>query len=315
VTDPSDVRGLPGLVALDAFAVLDGRRRGSSVQLDETYFDGQLAATRTYGADDAFESRRRIVRESKRVYDETRIEIDSITETNLMDASEQFRGILRQLPEIELLRQGFPGTCFVVPEWLRRPTGVEFGARVYFFRDGDAPDPDEVIRENVAAVVSDDRPAFERYQGRLHGYPACCIEYFHERDDDPPPEWRAMEPLLDCIDEDALRGDAEPASVEAVLGDPFAHEHVHAFFAREFFPEPGCETARDRGRDVRDGLAAAFPPTLVRDYFRINVGWNYLVARAVREGGGGRPEPGALGPEHRLFYLPLAAVLSVDRYG
>ncbi len=91
-------------------------------------------------------------------------------------------------------------------------------------------------------------------------------------------------------------------------------EDGYAFFAREFFPGPGCETALSAGRTVHERLSSSVPDQLVDDYFALTFGYDYLVARAVRTGGSHRPMPGTLGREHLLFYLPLRDVLTLARY-
>lgn len=315
-----DVAALPTFTALDGHAVLDGARRGASIQLDGTYFQGQLRALETFdGRLDALttaERERRAVRlrTSQDQYDRLTVDLDSVTERELWAASRRFRRQLQRLPEVAFLTREFPGRSFVVPEWLRVGDRLDYGARVYFFRPDDAPAPEEVLGANIDAILEDTGEAFERYQGRLHGYPGCCIEFYQRRSPAvPSPEWRAIGPFADLIDDDALGG-GPSTSIDDVLSDFPVSGAGAAFFAREFFPEPDCDTARAAGTDVREALAASVPDRLVDDYVRLTFGYNYLVARAVHAGGSHRPVPGELGREHLLYYLPLAAVLSDSRY-
>lgn len=311
----TDIGVLPTFLALNVQPVLEGRRTGASVQLDGTYFEGQAAGLRAAGAGPLVERRRKIVKQSKDFYSNIRIDFDSLTEENLRDASARFRHLLQQVPEVQFLEQHYPGTCFVVPEWLRTEGEAKYGARIYFFPSGDGPAPEEILRTNIEATVAGTREPFERLQGRLHGYPECCIDSFYERPaDEPPPEVRATDPLAGYVDEDLMDGEPDTSvSVAELLPDLLEAPDSFAHFAREFFPEPGCETARQRGRAIYETLAEAFPTPLVRDYFRLNYGWNYLVARAVSTGGSRRPRVGSLGREHLLFYQPLAS--TATEYG
>jgi hypothetical protein len=162
--------------------------------------------------------------------------------------------------------------------------------------------------------VSDSFYKFERYQGRLHGYPDCCIDFYHERSSNTPsPEWRSINPFADRITDESLGKDAS-VSIDDRLSQFADWDGRYAFFAREFFPSPGCETALLQGHAIYDNLSSAMFPRLVEDYFRLNFGYNYLVAQAVHTGDSHRPIPGELGSEHLLFYLPLQDVLTTSRY-
>lgn len=298
---------LPTWLALDALGVLEGCRRGTSLQLDDTYFDGQLAALRSVVGNPSA-GRQRQLRRSKAAYAALQVEVDSLTEPALRDASARFRQGLQGIPEVDFLKREFPGTCFVVPEWLRLGERLEYGARIYFFRDGDAPAPDEIIDSNVEAVVEETPEAHARLVGRLHGYPDCCVDHYQDRTPgEPSPEARSVDPLAGRVADDLLDGTADPSvSIDDLLVDFFDDSHAYVFFAREFFPEPGCRTARERGTEIYEALADRVPEGLVRDHFRLNYGWNYLVAWTLGERGTRRPSPGCLGREHLLSYLQLA---------
>ncbi|MFC6875136.1 hypothetical protein [Halobellus marinus] len=311
---------LPAFVALDSSPVLAGQRRGTSIQLDDTYFTGQLRAFEAFDADSeerstpGFAERPQDLRESLQRYRQIEIDIDSLTEADLWTASTRFRRELRRIPEIDFLKRQFPGRCFVVPEWLQSGDRLHYGARVYFFGSEESTTPEDVIRENIDGILHDSSQQFERYQGRLHGYPDCCIEFYHERSATAPsPEWRSIEPFADRIADESL-GDGIAVSLDEVLPRFSDWEGRYAFFAREFFPEPGCDTARTHGQAIYDELSSAEPVQLIEDHFGLTFGYNYLVARAVHTGGSYRPTPGDLGQEHLMFYLPLRELVTMPRY-
>ena len=309
-----DVGALPTFAALDSYTVLTGRKPGTSIQLDETYFTGQLRALRNFETGSTADRRIETLEDARDAYAAIDVGLDSLTERSLREASGRFRHELQEIPEIDYLARSFPGRCFVVPEWLRTGKRLHYGARVYLFGDGDLPDPEDVLSRNIEAVLTESFDEFERYQGRLHGYPDCCIDFYQRRSPDAPsPEWRAVEPFADRIREDALGGGLA-ASIDSVFSTPLSREEVSGFFTREFFPEPACETATATGRAIRRDLKADLPEALVRDYFRLNFGIDYLVARAVRAGGDRRPSPGELGREQLLFYLPLRETVTAARY-
>lgn len=316
MVSPSDVHALPGFTAIDALAVLKNGRHGASVQITDSYFDGQQNVLEAE-APGLPEERVQVARTSQELWDEIHIDFESLTERNLRDASDRFRDILQRLPEIQYLKRNYPETCFVVPEWLRTPGRVKYGARVYFFAD-DAPSPEDVIRRNIEATVNDTREEFERYQGRLHGYPECCIEYFQGASrtaGEDPPEYRSIAPLEDRVNERPLQQGTTPStSLDEILPDFFDTPHGYAFFAHEFYPEPGCETARKKGVTIYELLVEILPESLVRDYFRVNFGWSYLMAESVRTQKSGTPKPGSFGREHLLSYLPLGVLLRRSRY-
>lgn len=311
---------LPAFLALDSAAVLAGHRRGTSVQLDDSYFLGQQQAITAVAEDESdlpsanLEARLETVQHSLSEYNNVEVGIDSLTEAELQRASAEFHERLQELPEIDFLKHQFPGQCFVVPEWLQTGQYLNYGARVYFIDEDDPADPDAVIDANIESVLNEARDEFELYQGRLHGYPECCIEAFQDRTpNEPPPEWRSVAPFADSIDEEALGG-GPSISIDDVV-EPFADEDGrYAFFTREFFPEPGCETAATLGQNIYDALRKASTPQFSDDYFRLTFGYDYLVALSVLDGDSQRPRPGTLGWEHLLYYLPLRDLRSYPRY-
>jgi hypothetical protein len=311
---------LPTFTALDSSTVLAGHRRGTSIQLDETYFSGQLRSREVFGdtleASENTSDKERLhdLRKSRDIYRGIEVNVDSFSEESLWNASTQFRRNLQNIPEIDYLKRQFPGQSFVVPEWLRTEDRLHYGARVYFFQDDDSTTPEDVMRENINAILRDSFQEFERYQGRLHGYPDCCIDFYHERSSNAAsPEWRSIEPFTDRINDEAL-GNGISVSIDDVLPQFVDWNDRYAFFAREFFPEPGCETARMKGQAIYDELLSEVSTQLIEDYFGLTFGYNYLVARAVHTGGSHRPTPGVLGREHLLFYLPLRDVFTISRY-
>ncbi|MFO8114271.1 MAG: hypothetical protein R6U01_02740 [Halorubrum sp.] len=309
----SDVHALPGFVAMDALSVLRGGRRGASVQITDGYLAGQRTVLEAVDPPISTDDRSAICRESRRICEDIHIDIDTLTEGNLREASVRFRRLLQRLPEVSYLERHYPETCFVVPEWVRTPGEVRYGARVYFFAD-DAPDPESVMDENIRAVTDESPESFERYQGSLHGYPECCIDFYAgaTRSPETDPESQSIAPLEERVRDDRLeRGSPLSWSFDEVLRGFFDDPQSYAFFAHEFYPEPGCETARRRGVEIYETLAGALPEPLVRDYFRFNFGWSYLMAKAVRDGADETPEPGRFGREHALLYLPLRIVLEL----
>jgi hypothetical protein len=319
---PSDIDGvaaLPTVAALDTRAVLEGERRGASIQVDESYFRGQEMAIDAINATSSLATRQELAANSRQLLEQSQVDLDSFTRETLTSESASFREALQRLPEVQYLDQRFPGSCFVVPEWQRTPGGVTYGARIYFFREDDAPGPSEVLDRNIDAVLTDDQAAFAQYQGVLHGYPDCCIEYYaeHDRQTDTGPEIEAMKAIAPYVDDRLDSGNADrSASIDELLGGLFETPQAYAFFAREFFPTPGCERARRQGISIYDTLSAAYPEELVEDYFRINAGWSYLMAKATTPDGRSstRPPPGSLGREHLLFYLPLSVAVTNPRY-
>jgi hypothetical protein len=318
MTELTSLRSLAAVTALDAQTVLAGNRPGASLQLDKTYFSGQLRALERFDAStDPIQNRDERVQtleDSWNAYGRIDVEVDTLTADALWNSSTRFWHQVRQIPEVEHLRNAFPGRCFVVPEWLKTGNRLHYGARVYFFRSDDGPEPDAVLQQNIDAVVDGPFETFERYQGQLHGYPDCCIDFYHERSADAPsPEWRSVEPFRDRIATDAL--EAGPSgSIDDALPAFSECDGCAAFFAREFFPEPGCDTALATGEAICDALSSPFPTRLVEDSVRLTLGYNYLVARAVHTGDSQRPTPGALGREHLMFYLPVDELAGMPRY-
>lgn len=316
----SVVETVPAFLALDSAAVLAGQRRGTSVQLDDSYFLGQQQAIAAAAEDESelpnanLEARMETIQSSLTDLRTVDIEIDSLTETALRRASSEYRKRLQELPEVDFLKHHYPGQCFVVPEWLQTGKYLNYGARVYFIDEEDPVNPDDVIEANIESVLNEARDEFELYQGQLHGYPECCIEAFQDRSpEEPPPEWRSILPFADSIDEAALGG-GPSVSIDDIV-EPFEKDDErYAFFTREFFPEPGCGTAATLGQDIYDALCNATTQQLSDDYFRLTFGYDYLVALSVLNGDSERPRPGTLGREHLLYYLPLRDLQSYPRY-
>ncbi|SDX74845.1 hypothetical protein [Halopenitus persicus] len=309
---------LPTFAALDTRAVLERERRGASIQLDTNYFRGQELALQAVEASSITE-RRNVASRSREFYRQIQVDFDSFTRENLESASAKFRRVLQQIPEVQYLKRNFPETCFVVPEWLRAGGNVNYGGRLYFFRDEDAPEPTEILQRNIEAVMNDDRAGFEQYQGVLHGYPACCVDYFsdYERRAETGPELEAVETIADCINTDMIRDDVDRSvSIEEIVDGIFEIPQVYAFFTREFYPEPRCERARRQGVSIYETLCKTYPEDLVKDHFRINVAWSYLMAKATMPENRqtDRPVPGSLGREHLLFYLPLSMTVTTPQY-
>lgn len=317
MSSPSAVDELPAFTALDALTVLEGERPGASVQLTQGYLRGQQRMLEAINRPDVTDGRVDICRESRRIWGDLHVDIGSRTEGNLREASTRLRDLLGGLPEVRYLRDRYPGTCFVVPEWLRTPGEVRYGARVYFFAD-EAPAPDEILDRNIRAVLNESQGAFDRYLGSLHGYPECCVDYYAEATRSPAaesPEARSIAPLADIVDEERVHGAApSSSSVSEILPGFFERPQSYAFFAHAFYPEPECDAARRTGVSIYETLAERLPEPLVLDYFRFNFGWSYLLENAARRRVDVVPEPGAFGREHALFYLPLRMLLGTGSY-
>lgn len=311
----ANIGALPTFAALDALGVRTGHRRGASLQLNEAYFDGQLQVLQALEHITGFETRIKTLERSSEMYARFTINIDSVSREDLVEASRQFHQFLHQLPEVNALKNAFPGTCLAVPEWLRIPSEVKYGARVYFFRDGEAPDPDEIIQTNIEAVINETRAQFDRYLGQLHGYPECCIEFLQHRSNDSPPEDRSVRPFSTHVDADLLQNNANTSrSIAEILPTISSTDEFYAFFARAFYPERDCETARTKGREIFDEIADTYGEPLATDHFRINFGTSYLRGRGVVEEANRHPTPGRLGREHLYFYLPLQSLRTLSRY-
>jgi len=311
---------LPTFIALEATSVLTGHRRGASFPLDLPYLQSVAQAARAYAttSGDSERSQRRIerVHQSRLGLQTTQVSVDALELDPLLAASARIRDVAVQFPEVQFLQESYPGDAVVVPEWLRYGRSVEWGLRVYLFRGGEAPSPETVVDRNLEAVVDASRSEFEQYQGRLHGYPDCCIDAFLDRaSDDQRPEARSVAPLADRIDERALHGQS---SIETVLPDFFESDHAAAYFAREFFPEPDCESARELGETVIDAMTSHLDTTLVRDFVRLNYAYCYAVATRLASesvtAGATRPGASDLAAEHQLWYLPLATTAAMPRY-
>lgn len=313
---PQGIGQLPGFFALDVHAVNSGVKQAASVQLDDTYFKGQLAALQAIESSQDLKPRIETIQRSAQTFARMECSVDSLTRPQLLNASETLLDTLRELPEIEYIRRHTPGTCFVVPEWSKTDSQIHYGARVYVF-ESDAPDPMEIVEENVDAVVDGAPKRFDRYRGRLHGYPECCIEsYLEQAENGSSPERNSMQPYDEFVDDKLFSSRRDPSTrIDELVPTLFETEDAYAFFAREFFPEVGCESARTKGKAVYDALVETYPEALVRDYFRLNFGFSALMAQATVTNASGRPPAGMLGREGRYFYLPLSALLAVYQSG
>lgn len=310
----SRVAALPTLTALEAVPVLEGARRGASVQVSSRYLDNRIAVL-TAVDEEAFAERVEGLRRSRRIFEDATASVDSVTVDALIEAGEELRETYLEMPEAERLRSAFPGESVVVPELLGTAEGIRFGMRAYFFPDGDGPDPMDVVRRNVEAVVNDERSAFERHKGRLHGYPECCVDHFVERaTGDDSPEVRSVRPLASTVRGGRIGSD-RTSSIEEVVPDLLDESYAHAFFSRTFFPHPGCEEARERGERIYETLADEFEETLAHDYVRLNYALAYVVARnTMSHGRRELPPVGALGREQSYLFLPLGVTLTASRY-
>lgn len=319
---PTDVGELPATVALETIPVLAGIRRGASVPIDRQYLSGVEQSARALedvcDGTDWPGTRIEHARRSKLLLETGSVQVEAFTERALSDASAQIQALAEELPAVQSLVGAYPGDALVVPEWLRIGNAVEWGIRLYFFGPDDAPRRKDILRANVEAVLAEDPTEFQRYQGRLHGYPDCCVEAFVDgRGDSPGPERRSVAPLAEHVREDALRS-GRPASVDELVSGLLDDDRAMAFCAREFFPQPDCETARERGESVVATLQETVGRPLAADFVRLTYLLNYAVAETLATtaatGAASRPAPGSLGAEHVASYAPLTRVLELPRY-
>lgn len=240
------------------------------------------------------------------------ISIAAVEVPELRDAADELRETYSEIPEVEFLQENYPGDCIVAPEFLRVDNRIDFGMRLFFFRENDAPAPTEIMQKNVRSVVNDEKNTFDRYIGSLHGYPECCVTPFVERSTDQrSPETRSVAPLESHIRANLIESSAD-VSIKQIAPTFFENEHAYSFFARKFYPEPHCQTAQSRGKAIFDGLIDDLNKSLVQDYFRLNGILDYTISH--KNSDDETPAVGSLGSEHIYFYLPLIATLSSSRY-
>lgn len=312
---PSQMGALPAFVVLETLPVLAGEKRGASLQLTTTYLDNRIAVLNSLD-ENVTNDQTDALGESRELLEDMSITVDSVEVASLQTAAESLQETLQVLPEVEYLRTAYPGECVVVPELLQTGSKIQFGHRVYFFRDGEAPPPAELIRHNVEAVVDKTQRAFEEYRGTLHGYPECCIQHFTDRKPrSPSPEQRSVAPV-DAIIHEHLLGSGANVPLARIVNDLFETKHAFAFCSRKFFPGPRCGMAQSFGRTLYETLTTEFElhGELVRDYYRLNLALDYLLAMTGHNGPGKLPEVGDLGIEHIYFYLPLKGTLTVSKY-
>ncbi|WP_433629352.1 hypothetical protein [Halomicrococcus sp. NG-SE-24] len=301
---------LPAVVALEALPVLTGTRRSASIQLSEKYLENRIAVLSALDIDPTSE-RIDALRRSRRLLD-TEVSIESFDADAFLEAMNELRETYRRIPEVTFLQENYPGTCIVVPELVRNRNKIEFGARIYFHPEDHAPKPREIVRRNVTAIVNDDEHAFDRYKGRIHGYPECCIASFAERNSESP-ERRSVASLETQVRADSIGTDAN-VSIEDILPDFFATPAAYSFFSRQFYPEPQCHAAQSRGEEIYEELSNELSEVVARDHFRLNYALCYTVTASLGRGNGELPAVGALGTEHIYHYLPLKNALSIPRY-
>lgn len=311
MTGQSTEDHLPAFGAIDAIAVDRGDRPAASLQLDRSFFIGQRRARATFG--DVDDRRDQLDRDWQR-FQAIELDLASFSRTALLETSEAYREQLLAIPTLERLQTAGGGRSVVVPEWLRRGSQLDYGARWYRFpEDTSTPSAAEIVRANVESVIEDDFATFARFQGELLGYPECCIDFFQARSDDRlAPEVRSVKPLVEYLEADALPA-GPTGSVHDVVPDVLEADNATAVFTREFYPEPGCERAQSMGQHVMDGLRDQLPSRLVDEHWTLNNAISLLEAHAVHRGGDRRPEPGVLGREHLRSYWPLTNVIETIR--
>lgn len=309
MTDPADVASLPAFAAFEALPALAGVRPTASIQFDRTSLKAQAAMLAQVPFEWATE-RAAVVRATLDRFDELDVDVGSIDEETLMDASQTVRERFEDLPEAQALCEKFAGEVVVVPEWFRDGTAVHHGVRLILAPAGAAPDAEQLVRNSVRAATTGSRRRYQEVLGDLLGYPDCCVAFFADRGGQPP-EWRSTASLRSLVNVDALQA-AE--HLEDVLPGFTDRPAAFAFFAREFYPEPGCDQAVSRGRQVHEVISEAAGEQVADDFLRLNYLYGLRLAMTVAKGGGGRPELGDLGPEHGYLYLPFRHLDVVERY-
>ncbi|MFB6282696.1 MAG: hypothetical protein ABEK59_02020 [Halobacteria archaeon] len=300
----SQVEDLPAYVALEALPVLRGVKSGASVQLDSTYFSVRLSALDKINREGRVDDRIEALRESYNLINSAEASVGSFDESELWNAALNIMDTYRESPEVKWLTQLYPGSSFVVPEFVRGDGYLDYGARVYFLKDDETEESD-VLEANIQAVVENDRESFERYQGRLHGYPDCCIEYFHDRTRESP-EKKSVNQLESYVNETENGVDIR----DGILDEDMAY----GFFSKEFFPEPDCDTAQELGKKVYESLSSEIPRELVNDYFRMNYRYGREVAKLVETKGKRRPGLKDVRNGFGKMYLPYNIVARLPSY-
>lgn len=321
---PSELRPLPAFVALEVLPVLQNQRRAATIRFDETYLDGVSRVLATLDSDGQFENRLETLRATRKEFDEISVGVSSLEESALREAAEEMRDALETMPEIEYLRSNYPGDCIVFPQVFHTPTNVidtngriDFGARLFFFERGEAPDPGALIDRNIRTVVTETPREFEKYIGELLCYPECCIDAFLQRKSGSmPPEVASVKPLESRVKTDKLAtSGGRLSSVGHIFSGFFQEEYAYAFFSREFFPEQRCDRAENMGRRIYRSLSSEVDERIVRDHFRLNYLYCHAIARSITDQTRmGRPAVGDLSLEHVHFYLPLWVLRSMPKY-
>lgn len=306
---------LPAFIVYETMPVLTGDRRGASTQLGPSYFESMesvLGSLKSPDAETAIDNRLTALERSRERFDDLTVDVDSMTVTALIDASLEVHETIRRMPEIHLLRAGYPGSMVAVPEWLRSDDELNYGIRLYWFRSDDAPEPKRIVRHNVEGVIHGHQREFERFSGQLHGYPQCCVDFYARREGTPP-EWESVRPVAEQFDL-PLSFDPTSEPLDDALPSTLELDGGYGFFAREFFPEPSCDVAIARGQRISEVLEERFDRRSARDYFRLNFLFGFLEARNMVRGVQRRPTVADLGREAAAFYLPYAVFSTQERY-
>ncbi|MGN8216242.1 hypothetical protein [Halococcus salifodinae] len=309
--NPDAMKQLPTVVALESLPVLASEKRGASIQINDRYLQNRISVLNALD-EERFNDRIEMLHESRRILDVDEISVEAVEVPELREAADDLRETYSEIPEVDFLQKTYPGDCIVVPEFLRVDNRIDFGVRLFFFRENDAPEPTEISHKNVRSVVNDEKNTFDRYIGSLHGYPECCVTPFIERSTDQrSPETRSVAPLEPHIRTNLIESSSD-VSINEIAPTFFETEHAYSFFARKFYPEPHCQTAQSRGKAIFEELMGSLNESLVRDYFRLNGLLDYTISQKNSEDE--TPAVGSLGVEHIYFYLPLIATLGSSRY-
>lgn len=322
--DGYNIGSLPTFAALEVLPVLQGNKRSATIRFDETYLDGIRSVLESINKEGQFRNRLQSIQDSQQQFEEITVEVPSKEESDLKTASKEMHDMIESIPEINHLRSAYPGDSIIFPQILQSPDRqlsarkqVNFGIRIFFFRKSEAPTSDELISENINAIIGESPREFERYVGELLGYPDCCINAFRHREaGKTPPEAVSVNPLESKVKTESIsEHDSGEISIDQLLPNFFEDSYAYAFFAREFFPERQCDRAESVGKGIFKELKQSLNERLVRDYFRINYLYCYVIASAAQDQSRlDRPRIGELGIEHMYSYLPMSAMTTISRY-
>lgn len=303
--------GLPAFVAMEAVPVLAGARDCASIRIDRAYLTTRIDAFEDADVAATLGEHVYPIVQSRDSWDELDREVEDVSVESLAEQSETLTKNFAELKEVTRLKQSFPGDSFVVPEWTETEDGATAVARMYFFASGNGPEPKEVLKRNLKALVSEDDGDFQRYQGELLGYPEASVDFY--ADSRKHPAIQSVDPLEDFVDENEL-DERTDTSVDRIVPDHFDDPRAYAYFARGFYPEPDDQAAQRKGVEVYDTLADQLDEQIVQDFFRINFVRAYATARGNQSPRHTEPAPGECSHQDLQHFLPFGLTRRLMRY-